>query len=150
MDRADVVEAAVGAKQGTLRMLSTGPGSTHYMVFAEPNRPDARPVQMTTLDLLSSRLPEGPTHVKIDVEGFEEEVIAGGAAALGRFRPVVYLELHGAIIRERGGSPYAPLTLLQSVGYERFESAGRIESASWLAAQNLVRLVCLPATGSPA
>lgn len=143
-DRVEVVEAALGAEKGTLSMLSTGPASTHYMVFADPARPDARSIRMTTLDVLSDRFAEGPTHVKIDVEGFEEHVIRGGADTLGRFHPVVFLELHGAMIREHGGNPIAVLTLLGACGYRRFETEGQAVSVEWAAEQDLVRLVCLP------
>ncbi len=143
-DRVEIVEAAVGARMGTLPMLSTGPGSTHYMIFADSTRPDTSPIALTTLDALSARFPDGPTHVKADVEGFEEEVIRGGAAVLARLRPVVHLELHGAMIRERGGDPRAPLNLLADLGYRRLESSGSTVTAAWAATQDLVRLVCLP------
>lgn len=53
--------------------------------FSEPSiRVDA------LVELMALR----PTFVKIDVEGAELEVLAGMAATLRRWRPVVYLEVH--------------------------------------------------------
>jgi FkbM family methyltransferase len=51
----------------------------------------ARPVRMEPLD----RVLEGYQRldlVKVDVEGMEEDVLASGAATIGRFRPVLYVE----------------------------------------------------------
>ena len=37
-----------------------------------------------------------PTHVKIDVEGAEPDVLQGGRETLRRHRPVLFLSTHGA------------------------------------------------------
>jgi FkbM family methyltransferase len=56
--------------------------------------------------------------IKIDVEGFEAQVLLGGREAISRFRPrAIILEEHGAI--KEGRLPQS-LHLLREAGYEIF------------------------------
>lgn len=53
-------------------------------------------VDIDTIDRqIANGLPE-PDFVKIDVEGFERDVLAGMMGTLARRRPRLYIELHGA------------------------------------------------------
>jgi FkbM family methyltransferase len=54
-------------------------------------------------------------HVKVDAEGFEEEVLAGARATLARCRPVLSLEVEE---RHRAGSTRDVPALLAALGYE--------------------------------
>ncbi|WP_237214447.1 FkbM family methyltransferase [Falsiroseomonas oryziterrae] len=54
-------------------------------------------------------------HMKVDAEGFEEEVLRGAAATLTRCRPVLSLEVEE---RHRAGSTRDVPALLASLGYE--------------------------------
>ncbi len=69
-------------------------------------------VAVTTIDAL--RLPD-LEHVKLDAEGFEEEVLSGARATLTRCRPVLSLEVEE---RHRLGSTRDVPALLASLGYE--------------------------------
>jgi len=51
--------------------------------------------------------------VKIDVEGFEDEVLAGAAGLLQRFKPVIYIELCGQYLT----SSQKALGMLHDLGY---------------------------------
>ena len=82
--------------------------------------------------------------VKIDVEGFEGEAIAGGREVLSAHMPVVFLELHGAYLRRRGRDPAAVLGQLNDLGYRRFLSGERPMAPAEAAGHELIRLVCLP------
>lgn len=60
--------------------------------------------------------------MKLDVEGFEREVLAGAGgadnrAALRAWRPTVMLELHNAMLRERGRDPLEIVRALAAAGY---------------------------------
>ncbi|MGK7861920.1 FkbM family methyltransferase [Falsiroseomonas sp. E2-1-a4] len=69
-------------------------------------------VAVTTIDALD--LPD-LQHVKLDAEGFEEEVLAGARATLTRCRPVLSLEVEE---RHRPGSTRDVPALLAGLGYE--------------------------------
>lgn len=141
-DRVTIVAAGLGSVAGGLAVLTTGAGGLNQMVRPHSPRPDT--VEISTLrldDLVADRGVE-PTHVKIDVEGFEKAVLEGGRAYLARRRPVVFLELHGALLRQMGDDPAETLSLLEHCGYRVFESHGAGVSPHEAAAADLIRLVC--------
>jgi FkbM family methyltransferase len=77
-------------------------------------------VPMRTLDSLA--LPD-LTHLKLDAEGYEYEVVRGAAETLRRCRPVCTLEIEE---RHRLGSTWAVPAFLDALGYDVFfELAGR-------------------------
>jgi FkbM family methyltransferase len=86
-------------------MLTTGPAGHYFLVTAPSGRTDTTAIPMVTLDTLAADLPAPATHLKIDVDGFELEVLAGGRKLLRTSRPVVFLELHGDLLRARGQDP---------------------------------------------
>jgi hypothetical protein len=59
------------------------------------------------------------------VEGYEAAVLRGARQVLSHSRPpVLFLELHNQMIRERGGDPGATLDILDSFGYELASPTG--------------------------
>jgi len=141
-DRVVILEAAAGDRDGEVAMLTTGPIAAHYMIGVDTDRPDLTRIPQLTISSIVSRTGLVPTHVKIDVEGFEGEVNEGGGAVLARHHPIVLLELHGKLVRERGRDPRAVLAKLEALGYRRFERSGqRIETAA-AANLDIVRLAC--------
>lgn len=140
--RVERLRAAIGDAEGETALLTGGPGAWHMMVEADPARPDATRAPMTTLDLLARRTGLTPTHLKIDVEGAEASVIAGAGGVLRGAKPLVFLELHGGILRRSGRSPAAVLDRLAAYGYTRLEIGGRPVAAGDAAAMDVARLVC--------
>jgi FkbM family methyltransferase len=69
-------------------------------------------VPVTTIDALGLA---DLQHVKLDAEGFEQEVLEGAAATLRRCRPVLSLEVEE---RHRAGSTREVPALLEGLGYE--------------------------------
>jgi FkbM family methyltransferase len=71
-------------------------GATAVSDHGHISEPELEPVRTVTLD--SFVLEEGhlpPEFIKIDVEGGENLVIAGGLRTIGRYRPTMLIELHG-------------------------------------------------------
>ena len=75
-------------------------------------------IPTTTLDIFC------PTHhierldfVKIDAEGHEEFVLAGGAQTLRRYRPLILLELDPPLLSDAGSSVERVVATLGNYGY---------------------------------
>ncbi|MGA6972682.1 MAG: FkbM family methyltransferase [Candidatus Binatus sp.] len=144
LERVNVVEAAVGARVGELPMLTAGANGLHFLVPANSDRSDATLTKMTTVSELVSTLGCPFTHIKIDVEGHEQDVLAGGIDYIGRFKPLIFLELHGQILRDDGRDPVAITNLLADCGYHKYEWRGRAIDAQHAGEMDVARIVCLP------
>ena len=112
-----VLEAAVGDVEGSLEMLSSGIFSDGYFRYetGRDHRELTR-VQLTTVDKLTEQFGV-PTHLKIDVEGFEAAVIRGSMRLLEHHSPLVFLELHNEMVRSSGGDPSFCVKQLQGLNY---------------------------------
>lgn len=141
-DRVTVVRVGLGSTRGSMNVLTTGAGGLHQLIRPEGPRPDTVEIPILPLDELVAVSGLDPTHIKIDVEGSERAVLEGGQACLARGRPVVFLELHGGLLRRAGDDPAEALALLQRCGYCVFESHGVRVSPPEAAAADLIRLVC--------
>ncbi|GAA2559031.1 hypothetical protein GCM10010435_32720 [Winogradskya consettensis] len=75
-------------------------------------------VEVTTIDAYVGRTAVRPTFIKIDVEGFEWEVLQGAAQVLDRDRPVLMVEVqsHRAEIA----------AMLHGLGYQLYEADGHL------------------------
>ncbi len=85
-DRAVLHHLAVGAAPGELRM-EAGLDTMNRVLGAEEPSAQATTVGVTTLDLALREA--SPTLLKIDVEGFEREVLIGASATLARTAAVL-------------------------------------------------------------
>jgi FkbM family methyltransferase len=143
-ERVVTLEVAAGAEDGDLTMLTTGPNGAHYMLGVDSGtiRPDVSRISQLTIPSIIASAEIVPTHVKIDVEGFEGEVISGGERVLRDHRPIIFLELHGQLIRQRNRNPRDVLEHLSALGDHRFERSGERIGPDAAAALEIVRLVC--------
>jgi FkbM family methyltransferase len=122
--RVQVVTAAMGGRDGNLEMLSTGPAGSDYFVSAPPGRTDITQVRQLSMPSILRQTEMQPTHVKMDIEGFEGEAIDGATSCLRQHRPILFLELHLRILRSRGRDPIGILRQLRECGYTQFEEHG--------------------------
>jgi FkbM family methyltransferase len=141
----EVIEAAAGAEDGYLQMLTTGAGGDDFLVVPFSERHDTISIRQRTLDGLCAECHFEPSHVKIDVEGFEEDALTGALSILRALRPILFLELHGDLIQRRGIDPKTVLLLLKRAGYCRWEEFGTSVDENRLAESGYnARLVCFP------
>jgi FkbM family methyltransferase len=82
-------------------------------------------VEMTTVDREVEALGLVPDVMKIDVEGYELEVLRGAHGLLRKRKPVLCLELHLDLLERRGIAPAELVANLQSYGYHFRSCVGR-------------------------
>jgi FkbM family methyltransferase len=58
-----------------------------------------------------------PTLIKIDVEGFEYQVLKGAAKVLKQHHPRLWLEIHPTFLKNQGKSADQVLSLIKDFGY---------------------------------
>ncbi|MFQ6047032.1 MAG: FkbM family methyltransferase [Gemmatimonadales bacterium] len=145
-ERLGVVRAAVADTVGSREMLDVGVLADGYLVDADDAHPerDFVTVPAVTVDSLVDDLGRQPTHIKIDVEGFEAAVLRGAQRTLSTEpRPMLFIELHNAMLRERGDDPGETLQLLSGLGYDDLRVAGRPTTPAALLSAPLARVVAV-------
>lgn len=88
-------------------------------------------IEVDTLDHVMAEQPGQPTEmIKIDVEGWELEVLRGAAESLTQsYQPVLCVEF--SLLRPLHGGTYDDImTLLEGYGYEAYQLAGSKSKAS--------------------
>jgi len=124
-----IVEACAGDAVGEVEMLSSGVFSDGYFRIASGrSSQELTKTKAVTIDHLADQFGP-PTHIKIDVEGYEAAVIRGAKRTLTELAPMVFLELHNEMIRADGGDPASVLDDLAELKYQELSingvSAGR-------------------------
>lgn len=117
---------AVGEREGSITItfdrLMPGGASGDSEVSEQISRTSRRAgsvrVDMAPLDL---DIPRGglpaPDFVKVDIEGMELAALRGMRQTLSRYRPALYLEMHGATMREKEENVKRIVEFLEDFGY---------------------------------
>jgi FkbM family methyltransferase len=143
-DRLKIVQAAAGLQTDWREMVPVGVISGGYMVAAGADHPASERTRTiaTTVDKLAAEFGDAPTHIKIDAEGDEAEVLMGGAGVLSQPNsPLLFLELHNQMIRDRNADPEDTLLLLEKFQYETFDVNGDPISSEAMLSKPLIRIV---------
>jgi FkbM family methyltransferase len=72
--------------------------------------------------------------IKADIEGWEMRALTGGEATLRRFRPVLLLEVDGAMMARAGDSPAALFGWLAGLGYGAVRLPDLAPAPVWMGA----------------
>lgn len=142
--RLQIIPAAATTQPGWQAMLPMGVFADGFYIPADPGRraADLVRVRAVTVDSLVNELGNRPTHLKIDVEGAEADVLGGALRTLsGDQSPLVFLELHNAMCRRAGRNPEDCLAELTRLGY-RLEAPGKGELTVERASEpSVIRLI---------
>lgn len=79
------------------------------------------------LDDFCRDLQIAPTFLKIDCEGFEPNVIAGGLEVIKHVKPIILVEIYGTMLARYGFTPLDVIRPLTDLGYSFRVAIGRDE-----------------------
>jgi FkbM family methyltransferase len=98
------INKGLGAQTGLLPMLKHNAGNSGGFRITKQNTVDTIQVEITTLDtfVFENKIPK-VDFIKIDVEGFEIEVLNGAKNTLQTFRPILIFEYSTENIHAQGG-----------------------------------------------
>ena len=87
--------------------------------------------------------------LKIDVEGYEQKVLIGAKETIMNFRPLMFLEIHGHLLKLYNGSVLEIYEILKNYGYKIFdihmeEVKTKEKYENLFGTKNEIRIVCFP------
>src|SRR5688572_101378 len=122
-----VRQLAVGELEGSLTLLgdplmpggtSGDPAVARQIKGATSATTVTVPVVTLDNDIPAHRLP-APDFVKIDIEGMELPALRGMASTLKRYRPALYMEMHGATVEQKDANVRAIVDFVLGLGYTK-------------------------------
>ena len=116
--------SGLGERAGTIRIHTFTNLSLGHASSSDLGRTDAVPheCRITSIDAVCAEESlDQISFVKIDVEGFEYEVLKGGQRMLSKANaPIVHFEVNGQCLRHRNLDPNSIVSLLKGYGYTEF------------------------------
>ena len=122
-DHARVANVALGGESGQLKMFQVSPKNRGMNRILPESQGEGRefPSVEVAVRVLDEFLAEaqitGVDLVKIDVEGFEMNVLRGASRLLSEMRPVLFIELDDLNLRDQNSSASELVSLLQANNY---------------------------------
>jgi FkbM family methyltransferase len=119
-------QLALGSSRGTIIMAprdSLNSGTQRIVEMDSPGK-ESNFILMTTLDdFVETNMIERLDSLKIDVEGYEPEVLKGAIRTIRHFHPTILIEVVDRFLQERGGSARELLQMLEEEGYQLVDAA---------------------------
>ncbi|MNU81214.1 2-O-methyltransferase NoeI [compost metagenome] len=109
----------LGSEQGNVFFEERSVGNPGMnRVTSDPER-SSKEVTITTLDSFAEKLGNRRVSlIKIDVEGYELEVLKGASSLIQQHRPVFFIELDDDNLKDQNGSALELIQFLHSFGYK--------------------------------
>lgn len=148
----EAVNVGIGAEEAVHRLhqvVASNSGMNRIITTAEVD-PALPFVEITVVPLAKALQGTAISRVdvlKIDVEGFEDAVLQGSADIILRDRPVLFIEMIDANLRENGSSAGQLVERVQAWGYQVTEAiSGRVVAGAELTGCSM-DVVCRPVPG---
>jgi len=123
----------LGDAAGTFMIASVNPNNKgmNRIMNETTNNFKSRQIQVITLDtyVLEKKL-HSVDIIKIDVEGFEYNVLKGGMKVINTFHPTLFIELDDNNLIDHGNSAKDLVRLLEEWGYEILHSETKMKIVS--------------------
>jgi FkbM family methyltransferase len=127
-----VYNIGLGDRKGVMKLYEVNehnPGMNRLFADEKEEYP-YKEVQIETLDsFMKSKGIAAPEFIKIDVEGFEYQVLQGGLETL-KAKPVLFIELDDSNLRENNSSASQLVDLLFRIGYSKIFRADNLKAVS--------------------
>ena len=116
-----VENLGLGAEERLMKMYKdcdTNSGGNRIVYEPTKNTLDVEEVRVTSLDnYLNSKNINKVDFIKIDVEGYEYEVLKGGIETLKTMKPRLFIELDNENLKNQGSSAHELISFLEQLGY---------------------------------
>lgn len=140
-----VTNCAMGDAPATLKMYrdcETNSGSNRILVDVSQNSGDLVEVPVLTVDkFVSDNAIQKIDFVKIDVEGFEMNVLKGAVETLKKYLPALFIELNDKSLQCQGSSAADLVGFLKNLGYKIFED-GKVQELSQEDMYKHIDIIC--------
>jgi FkbM family methyltransferase len=136
LDFVETRQAAVGSREGITKLfVSTTYNQGHHSLVQHSDEVRVAACPVTTLDavfLSGAERIEGPVLVKIDVEGTEPDVLAGGMRWLQQKSSLaVICEIFPGLLQHTGHTGSDVIGLLRGIGCDQFLITGDSSAEPW-------------------
>ncbi len=130
---------ALGEREGDQEFaLEQNIGASHIFRGATPGVEEVtRKVQVGTLDQIIPSLSKKVDFIHLDAEGMEPEILLGGRELIGRFRPVMLLEVCPGHLARYGRTEADLMSILSDAKY-------RVETLEGQTGKEQRDILCLP------
>lgn len=119
------INSGMGEKPAMLKMIKhskSNSGSNRILGSNVPMSNELTEVTVSTIDIfVESNSIQRVDLIKIDVEGFEMQVLKGAMNTLLSCRPKLFIELNDSSLKEQGSSSAELVDLLKGLGYSILE-----------------------------
>ncbi|MCF4165092.1 FkbM family methyltransferase [Zavarzinia compransoris] len=121
--------------EAVLHHIEIGNDPQAFSLLTDGSDTESEKVALTTLDAVAAEFGfQSLACVKMDVEGAEPMLIAGGRQTIERFKPIVLFEINTSLLERKGDATDDAFGALVALGYEifRWTMDGRLDKVDSL------------------
>lgn len=141
-----VTQKGLGDVAGKFQLIVASPRNHGMNRISNDLSKESSTVEVCTLDeFVATNSIERLDLIKVDVEGFEKNVLVGGTLTIQRLRPKLFLELDDQLLIRQGSSAKDLFSYVKSIGYSMINAETNIPLKSADHLQNChFDIICLP------